>query len=91
MRDIYAELGRNKNLKAVVFAMHWPRRYNEFGDEAAFVPQGALGGADGVVRDEDGLGDVVLGHLEHRGAALAGAEGVGGVSADGGLDGVAGG
>jgi hypothetical protein len=36
MRGIYTELGRNKHLKAVVFAMHWPRRYNEFGDAAAF-------------------------------------------------------
>ncbi|MGL4237846.1 acyltransferase family protein [Tabrizicola sp.] len=36
MQDIYAEIERNKNLKTVVFAMHWPRRFAAFDDEVAF-------------------------------------------------------
>jgi peptidoglycan/LPS O-acetylase OafA/YrhL len=37
MKEIFAELGRNKDLKAVVFAMHWPRRYLEFATRRPFV------------------------------------------------------
>jgi peptidoglycan/LPS O-acetylase OafA/YrhL len=36
MEDIYAEVERNTALKTVVFAMHWPRRFTEFGDKVAF-------------------------------------------------------
>jgi peptidoglycan/LPS O-acetylase OafA/YrhL len=36
MQAIYAELARNAQLEAVVFAMHWPRRFVEFDDPVAF-------------------------------------------------------
>ncbi len=36
MQAIYAELARNTRLQAVVFAMHWPRRFVEFDDPVAF-------------------------------------------------------
>lgn len=36
MPAIIAEVARNPGLKAVIFAMHWPRRFEEVGDEAAF-------------------------------------------------------
>ncbi len=36
MQGIYAEVERNKDLKTVVLAMHWPRRFEQFDDEAGF-------------------------------------------------------
>jgi peptidoglycan/LPS O-acetylase OafA/YrhL len=36
MQDIYTEVEGNSALTTVVFVMHWPRRFNEFGNEAGF-------------------------------------------------------
>jgi peptidoglycan/LPS O-acetylase OafA/YrhL len=36
MSAIYAEVARNPDLKAVIFAMHWPRRFEETGDPDRF-------------------------------------------------------
>ncbi|WP_431299548.1 acyltransferase family protein [Tabrizicola sp. BL-A-41-H6] len=36
MQDFYAELGRNRNITTVVFAMHWPRRFAQIDDADVF-------------------------------------------------------
>lgn len=36
MSTVFEEIERNPHLNAVIFAMHWPRRFMEVGDEAAF-------------------------------------------------------
>jgi hypothetical protein len=60
MQDIYAELARNPQVKAVVFAMHWPRRYVEFDDPEGFRTglQETLGYLKGL-----GLAVIVVGDL----------------------------